>query len=154
MDDHKSQLGDLLRSAERIGKNTSMKNPITNLFKICFMSSLIVLAGCSEEDAGSPSKTDTEQTEPENADLEEADLKEADPSKTVLGPLDVYYTLQTSPSSTAGTGRTPMKASAIHFFDTYLVVETPESGGYVFPSDKIIDFDWRGGGRMEPAKEN
>jgi|GEM_PF-1470707 len=141
------------RSAERIGKNTSVKNPTTNLFKIGFISSLIVLAGCSEEDAGSPPKTDTEQTEPENADLEEADSEEADPAKTVLGPLDVYYTLQTSPSSTAGTGRTPMKASAIHFFDTYIVVETPESGGHVFPSDKIIDFDWRGGGRIEPAKK-
>ena len=46
-----------------------------------------------------------------------------------------------------------MKASAIHFFDTYIVVEAPESGGHIFPSDKIIDFDWRGGGRMEPAKE-
>ena len=125
-----------------------MKNPATNFLKIGFISSLIVLAGCSEEDAGSPPKTDTEQTEPENAVLEEVD-----PSKTVPGPLDVYYTLQTSPSSTAGTGRTPMKASAIHFFDTYIVVETPESGGHVFPSDKIIDFDWRGGGRIEPTKK-
>lgn len=115
------------------------------------MSSLIVLAGCSEEETGSAPETDTEQTETETPDL--ADSEEADPSKTVLGPLDVYYTVQTGSSSTAGTGRTPMKASAIHFFDTYIVVEGPESGGQVFPSDKIIYFDWRGGGRMEPVKK-
>ena len=134
-------------------QSNSMKITISKFFKIGFMSSLIVLAGCSEEKAGSLPETDTEQTEPETPDLGEADSEETDPSKTVLGPLEVYYTVQTGPSSTAGTGRTPMKASAIHFFDTYIIVETPESGGHVFPSDKIIDFDWRGGGRIEPTKK-
>lgn len=135
-------------------QNNSMKITIFKFFKIGFISSLIVLSGCSEEKAGSPPETDTEQTEPETADLGETDSEETDPSKTVLGPLDVYYTVQTGPSSTAGTGRTPMKASAIHFFDTYIVVEAPESGGHVFPSNKIIDFDWRGGGRIEPTKDS
>ena len=113
-----------------------MKKPIRQLFKVCVVSSLLLVAGCSEENTSSTPETGTEQT---------------DPPKTLLGPLDVYYTLQTSPSSTAGTGRTPMKASAVHFFDTYIVVEEPESGGRVFPSDKIIDFSWSGGERMEPA---
>ncbi len=130
-----------------------MKIPISKFFKIGFMTSLIVLAGCSEEKTGSAPETDTEQTETETETPDLADSEAADPSKTVLGPLDVYYTVQTGSSSTAGTGRTPMKASAIHFFDTYIVVERPESGGQVFPSDKIINFDWRGGGRMEPAKK-
>jgi hypothetical protein len=130
-----------------------LKITISKFFKIGFISSLLVLAGCSEEKAGRPPETGTKQIEAETADLEETDSEETDPSKTVLGPLDVYYTVQTGPSSTAGTGRIPMKASAIHFFDTYIVVEAPESGGRVFPSNKIIDFDWRGGGRIEPAKE-
>ena len=104
-----------------------------------------------EEKSGSKPETSPEQTTLEKADLDES--KEANPSQTVSGPLEVFYTVQTSPSSTAGTGSKPMKASAIHFFDTYIVVEVPKSGGRLFPSDKIIDFKWRGGGRMEPTKE-
>ena len=117
----------------RESAKNSMRKTIKKLLDIACFSFVLVLAGCLEEETLRP----------------ESDPEQADPSKTVRGPLDVYFTLQTSSSSTAGTGRTPMKASAIHFFDTYIVVEVPDSGGRVFPSDKIIDFSWSGGGRVE-----
>ena len=118
-----------------------MKKITEKLFEIGVVCFLLVLSGCSDEEVASVPESDPKQK----------DTEQKDPLKTLLGPLDVYYTLQTSASSTAGTGRTPMKASAIHFFDTYVVVEEPESGGRVFPSDKIIDLSWSGGGRLEPA---
>jgi hypothetical protein len=67
--------------------------------------------------------------------------------------MDLYYELQTTPTSTRGTGDTPMKVSAIHFYETYIVVEEPVSGGHVFPIAKIKEFRWRGGPRSGPATE-
>ena len=109
-----------------------MKERIKKLFEISVVISLLAFAGCSDGKISSAPDTDPEQTAPEATD----------PPKTLLGPFDVYYTLQTSPSTTSGTGSDPEKVSAIHFHETYIVIESSESGGRILPLDQIKSFWW------------
>ncbi|AQT67830.1 hypothetical protein STSP2_00981 [Anaerohalosphaera lusitana] len=60
---------------------------------------------------------------------------------TITGSFDVYYSIQTSETSTMGTGDTPSKATAIHFYDEYIVVEESKSSE-ILPINKIISFRW------------
>jgi hypothetical protein len=92
-----------------------MKKLTNILFQIALVSSLFALAGCSDD---------------------------TDPVKTLRGQFDVYWTLQTSPTRSGGTGQYVDKVSAIHFHDTYIVTEGPDAGGRILPIDKIIDFRW------------
>jgi hypothetical protein len=110
-----------------------MKRQAQKLLEIVLVGSLLAFAGCSERKTSSA---------PDTA-----------PPQTLRGQFDLYYTLQTSPTSTGGTGSTPEKVSALHFYDTYIVVEGSVSGGRVFPIDKIIHFNWSSGPRSGPAAE-
>lgn len=97
-----------------------MRKPLHKLFQLAIVTSSLLLVSCSD------------RPRPQTG-----------PPQTIPGPLDLYYTLQTSPSTTAGTGTKPEKASAIHFHDTYIVVEDTESGGRILPIDKLKHFTWR-----------
>ena len=63
--------------------------------------------------------------------------------RTLKGSFDLYYTIQTDPSTTAGTGSIPEKVSAMHFYENYIVIEGAESGGRLFPVDMIKEFRWK-----------
>lgn len=63
--------------------------------------------------------------------------------RTLRGSFDLYYTIQTDPSTTAGTGSIPEKVSAMHFYENYIVIEDTESGGRLFPVDMIKEFRWK-----------
>ena len=101
-----------------------MKKQLTSLFAVGTVCSLIALTACTEEPVTSGPPVDPS------------------PPKTLRGSFDVFYELQTSPTSTAGTGDNPMKVSAIHFHGNYIVLEE-EAGGRVLPVDKIKEFWWR-----------
>ncbi|MHC4327622.1 MAG: hypothetical protein ACYSWW_05810 [Planctomycetota bacterium] len=60
---------------------------------------------------------------------------------TVRGSFDIYYSIQTSETTGEGTGNTPEKATAIHFYDEYIVVEYSTSSR-IFPIRKINSFRW------------
>ena len=70
-------------------------------------------------------------------------VSEDEPPRTLRGSFDVYYSVQTSATEGEGTGTTPKKVQAIHFYEEYIVIEYPDSGGRVFPLDKIRHFSWR-----------
>lgn len=63
--------------------------------------------------------------------------------QTLRGSFDLYYTIQTDPSTTSGTGSIPEKVSAMHFYENYIVIEGAESGGRLFPVDMIKEFRWK-----------
>jgi len=67
---------------------------------------------------------------------------DTDPPQTIRGPLDLTYTVETSPSRTSGTGRKPVKVNAIHFYESYIVFERTTSGGEVLPVEKIRHLSW------------
>ena len=91
-----------------------MKIQISRLIQVSIVGASLALAGCA--DSNSP--------------------------QTVQGPLELRYTIQTSPSTTGGTGSKPVKVKAIHFYESYIVVEINESDGKIFPVDKIREFNW------------
>jgi len=91
-----------------------MKRQVNRLIQASVVSASLALAGCSDTDS----------------------------PQTVRGPLDLRYNLQMSPSQTGGTGSKPEKVKAIHFYESYIIVETTESDGKVIPVDKIISFTW------------
>ena len=64
------------------------------------------------------------------------------PPSTITGSFNIYYSVQTSETEGEGTGNTPYKATAIHFYDEYIVVETAGSSGRIFPIRKIKSFSW------------
>ena len=113
-----------------------MKRQAQKLLKIIVSGSFLAFAGCSERSSAP-----------------ESSAPDTDPPQTLRGQFDLYYTLQISPTSTAGTGATPEKVSAIHFYDTYIVVEGSDSYGRVFPIDKIKDFRWSGPAAEAVSKE-
>ena len=90
---------------------------ITILFSICVA---IILAGCDDE------------REPSHST----------PPSTIRGSLNVYYSVQTSETEGYGTGNTPDKATAIHFYDEYIVVETAKGSGRIIPVRQIKNFRW------------
>jgi len=67
--------------------------------------------------------------------------KESDAPQTIHGPLDLWYKVETSPSTTVGSGTNPVKVKALHFYDNYIVFETTESG-MILPVDKIRSLHW------------
>jgi hypothetical protein len=96
---------------------------ITKLFVI---SLAVVLLGCDTEEEN------TEATPPSTT-----------PPSTIIGSLDVYYSVQTFETEGESSGNTPLKARAIHFYDEYIVVERADGGGRVFPVQKIKTFSWQ-----------
>ena len=97
------------------------------LLGVGILGSLLVLAGCLQQ-----SKSTTVDSEASRAEV----------PRTLRGSFDLYYTLQTGPTSTSGTGSAPEKISAIHFYETYIVVEGVDSGGRVLPIEKLSYFRW------------
>ena len=88
------------------------------LVAICLAFTLI---GCDAEDGIEPSQN----TAP----------------SSIRGSFDIYYSIQISETHGQGTGNTPEKATAIHFYDEYIVVEYSRSGR-IFPIRKINSFRW------------
>ncbi|MGI9240987.1 MAG: hypothetical protein ACR2RV_09300 [Verrucomicrobiales bacterium] len=101
-----------------------MDKPLRTLFPVAVVGWSLAFSGCSDSTG---------------SNVPDSDL----PHQTLRGAFDLFYTLQTSPSTTEGTGSEPEKVSAIHFHETYIVVEDSNSGGRVFPIDKIKSFTWR-----------
>ena len=62
---------------------------------------------------------------------------------SITGSFDIYYSIQTSETTGEGTGTTPVKATAIHFYDEYIVVVNSGSRGRIFPIRKINSFSWK-----------
>ena len=60
---------------------------------------------------------------------------------SIRGSFDIYYSIQTSETERDGTGSTPHKATAIHFYDEYIVVEYSRSTR-IFPIRKMHSFRW------------
>lgn len=112
-----------------------MKKEVRRLFPIAFICSSLALAGCNKCTTSSTPDADPH------------------PPKTLRGAMDLYYEIQTSPTSTRGTGDAPIKVSAIHFYETYIVVEESGSGGLVLPIAKIKELRWHGGPRSGSASE-
>jgi len=112
-----------------------MNKEVRRLLQVAVVYSSLTLAGCTDSSTSSAPDPDPS------------------PPQTLRGAMDLYYELQTSATSTRGTGDTPMKVSAIHFYETYIVVEEPVSGGLVLPIAKIKEFRWSGGPRNGPATE-
>ncbi len=100
-----------------------MKKDDIELFQILGVCIAFSLAGCT--DHGTPSTSDS------------------GPPRTLRGSFDVYYRVQTTSSEGEGSGNTPTKVKAIHFYEACIVIEYPESGGRVFPIDKIRSFSWK-----------
>lgn len=67
---------------------------------------------------------------------------DTDPPQTIRGPLDLTYTVEGRPPTTWETSPTPVKVNAIHFYESYIVIETTTSGGEVLPVDKIKLLSW------------
>ena len=101
-----------------------MKENVATLCSVAAATLSLALTGCSNSTASS------------------ANIDHSPAPRTVRGSFDLYYTLQTSPSSTGGTGNQPEKISAIHFYETYIVVERTKFGNRLLPIDKIIDLRW------------
>ncbi|MBK1827931.1 hypothetical protein [Haloferula rosea] len=101
-----------------------MKKQLTTIFAVGTVCSLIALTACTEKHVPSGSPV------------------APSPPESLRGSFDVFYELQTSPTSTAGTGEKPKKVSAIHFHENYIVLEEA-TGGRVLPVDKIKEFWWR-----------
>ena len=62
--------------------------------------------------------------------------------RTLEGDFNVYYTLQTSASSTQGTGNQSLKVNTITFHKNYVVIEGDNFGGRLLPIEKIREFRW------------
>lgn len=90
---------------------------VITLFAICLA---IIFVGCDDEG------------EPSNGTL---------PS-TIRGSFNIYYSVQTSETEGYGTGNTPDKATAIHFYDEYIVIETAKGSGRIIPVRQIKNFRW------------
>ncbi len=99
-----------------------MKNQIKVFLQLIFFTALLLFAGCTDNSAlGNP---------------------RAHRPKSLKGPLKIYYEIQSGPNQTSGTGTQGQKVEVIHFFETYILVESDGSGGQIFPTDKIINFRW------------
>ena len=112
-----------------------MNKEVRRLLQVAVVCSSLTLAGCTNSSTSSAPDADPH------------------PPQTLRGAMDLYYEVQTSTTSTRGTGDTPIKVSAIHFYDTYIVVEESGSGGLVLPVAKIKELRWSGGPRSGPATE-
>ncbi|MDB4705894.1 hypothetical protein OAG10_05505 [Verrucomicrobia bacterium] len=102
-----------------------MKRHVMILNCVVFVCFTIAFSGCSNNTAAST---------PADNSLAH---------RTLRGSFDLYYTIQTDPSTTAGTGSIPEKVSAMHFYENYIVIEDTESGGRLFPVDMIKEFRWK-----------
>ncbi len=91
---------------------------VTVLFAICVAFSL---TGCDDEDEREPSHST--------------------PPSTITGSFNIYYSVQISETE-MGTGDTPVKATAIHFYDEYIVIETAGNSGRILPIRQIQSFRW------------
>lgn len=89
------------------------------LFAFCVA---FTLTGCDDEDEREPSYS----TSP----------------STITGSLNIYYSIQTSDAEVEDTGNTPLKATAIHFYDEYIVIETAGNSGRILPIRQIQSFRW------------
>ncbi|MDA3835195.1 MAG: hypothetical protein PF495_17560 [Spirochaetales bacterium] len=96
-----------------------------SIAKLFVISLAVVLLGCDTEE-------ETTKVLP----------SVAAPPTTITGSLDVYYSVQTSETEGVSSGNTPYKASAIYFYDEYIIVESADGGGRLFPIDKIKTFSW------------
>ena len=65
------------------------------------------------------------------------------PLHTLEGDFNVYYTLQTSASSTQGTGNHPLKVNTITFHRNYVVIEGDNFGGRLLTIETIREFRWK-----------
>ena len=64
-------------------------------------------------------------------------------SNTLQGEFEVEYDLQLTEGKDEGTGDTPEKATTIHFYDEYIVLENGEEGGRVIPIRQIERLRWK-----------
>ena len=60
----------------------------------------------------------------------------------ITGNLKVYYDIQSSETSSYGTGNSPAEVSEIQFFDQYIVIKTGAKNGKVLPISRIKAFRW------------
>jgi hypothetical protein len=111
--------------------NTPMRKIYNKLPQIVGICILTATAGCKDNATLSVSEDATSR------------VSEDAPPRTLRGSFDVYYNVQTSATGSEGTGTTPQKVQAIHFYEEYIAIEYPDSGGRVFPLDKIRRFSWR-----------
>ena len=61
----------------------------------------------------------------------------------ISGELKVFYDLQTSETTTVGTGPSGLEVSEIHFFDQYIVIKKDAEDGQVLPLSRIKFFRWQ-----------
>lgn len=87
----------------------------------------VALAGCSDEQNSSSTAPAPAGPPPRRAAL--------------VGDLAVFYDLQITQTTGTGTGNSPVKATAIHFYEEYIVIDT-EGGGRIIPIRQIKTFSW------------
>lgn len=95
-----------------------------NIFSIATLSFFVCVIGCS------------------NHTMPISESENSTCSHILKGSFEVYYNLQTSASSTSGTGNQPSKVHTITFHDSYIAIEGNSFGGMILPIDKIVSFSW------------
>ena len=93
---------------------------IRQVVLLTILGTMLTLSGCADQ----PSSKDTPSS-----------------PTTIIGDLEVYYDLRTIDGG-IGTGAEPKRASAIHFYDQYIVLETEGQNGQVIPISLIKIFRW------------
>ena len=61
---------------------------------------------------------------------------------TIRGSFNIYYSVQISETEGESTGNTSSKATAIYFYDEYIVVEAAKGSGRIIPIRQIKTFRW------------
>ena len=64
------------------------------------------------------------------------------PPSTITGNLNVYYDLQITETEGVGTANSPYKATAIHFYNEYIVIESENHSGKIIPVRQIKLLRW------------
>jgi len=64
-------------------------------------------------------------------------------SSTLEGEFEVEYEIRLTDGKVDQTGDTPEKATIIHFYDEYIVLENDKEGGRVIPVRQIERFEWK-----------
>lgn len=88
------------------------------LLYLLIVSAVTILAGCKKEQSSNQA-----------------------PPATIKGDLNVYYSLQVTETEGYSTSK-PEKATAIHFYNEYIVIESKNHSGKVIPIRQIKTLIW------------
>jgi hypothetical protein len=64
------------------------------------------------------------------------------PPTTITGNLKIHYELQLTETEGVGTGSSPYEATAIHFYNEYIVIESKYNSGTLIPIKQIKILRW------------